>query len=305
MAVRGFFYNSVNMDRSYDGQDMNMNKAPFYKEGVFFGHLAVTAEGQSMTVRVDGGDRTGFAFINYKTIHNNAVVQLTVGQAHATLPRIDRVILRNNETMRMPDILIIEGAYSNNPQPPALTNNDTIQEKCLAEISVAAGAVRITQANIKDTRADASICGFVATQFNEVDFGFFSRQFDQWMTEFKTYYVEGMENWTYEQKEVLRAMLAEMDAHITRTKSDYQADMDEYTANQQLSFDNWFGAARDQLSEDAAGNLFNNKTDIVVVDGDLPVNMRAPKTFYFMVKQKATVFDEVITVSPNMGLIVG
>jgi len=294
MAVRGFFYNSVNMDRPYDGQDMNMSKAPFYKEGVFFGHLAVTAEGQSMTVRVDGGDRTGFAFINYKTIHNNAVVQLTVGQAHATLPRIDRVILRNNETLRMPDILIIEGAYSNNPQPPALTNNDTIQEKCLAEIAVAAGAVRITQANIKDTRADANICGFVATQFNEVDFGFFARQFDQWMKEFG-------EDYASEVKAILTALAAD----AARLKSEYQDGMDGYMANQQFAFDNWFGAARDQLSEDAAGNLFNNKTDIVVVDGDLPVNMRLPKTFYFMVKQKATVFDEVVKVSPNMGLIVG
>ena len=28
MAVRGFFYNSVNKDRLYNGQDMNEDKAP-------------------------------------------------------------------------------------------------------------------------------------------------------------------------------------------------------------------------------------------------------------------------------------
>lgn len=39
MAVRGFFYNSVNKDRLYNGQDMNEDKAPFYKEGVAYGHL--------------------------------------------------------------------------------------------------------------------------------------------------------------------------------------------------------------------------------------------------------------------------
>ena len=38
MAVRGFFYNSVNKDRLYNGQDMNEDKAPFYKEGVAYGH---------------------------------------------------------------------------------------------------------------------------------------------------------------------------------------------------------------------------------------------------------------------------
>ena len=41
MAVRGFFYNSVNKDRLYNGQDMNEDKAPFYKEGVAYGHLQV------------------------------------------------------------------------------------------------------------------------------------------------------------------------------------------------------------------------------------------------------------------------
>ena len=55
MAVRGFFYNSVNKDRLYNGQDMNEDKAPFYKEGVAYGHLQVTADGESMAVKVDGG----------------------------------------------------------------------------------------------------------------------------------------------------------------------------------------------------------------------------------------------------------
>lgn len=50
MAVRGFFYNSVNKDRLYNGQDMNEDKAPFYKEGVAYGHLQVTADGESMAV---------------------------------------------------------------------------------------------------------------------------------------------------------------------------------------------------------------------------------------------------------------
>ena len=54
MAVRGFFYNSVNKDRLYNGQDMNEDKAPFYKEGVAYGHLQVTADGESMAVKVGG-----------------------------------------------------------------------------------------------------------------------------------------------------------------------------------------------------------------------------------------------------------
>ena len=37
MAVRGFFYNATDLndkEHMYNGQDMNEDKAPFYKEGV-------------------------------------------------------------------------------------------------------------------------------------------------------------------------------------------------------------------------------------------------------------------------------
>ena len=62
MAVRGFFYNATDLndkERRYNGQDMNEDKAPFYKEGVVYGHLQITA-GDGMEVRVDGGSRTPY-----------------------------------------------------------------------------------------------------------------------------------------------------------------------------------------------------------------------------------------------------
>lgn len=113
MAVRGFFYNATDLndkERRYNGQDMNEDKAPFYKEGVVYGHLQVTA-GDGMEVRVDGGSRRGYAYINLHTIHNTAVLPLTVSQASGTLPRIDRVIVRNDETERRPSIFIREGRF--------------------------------------------------------------------------------------------------------------------------------------------------------------------------------------------------
>lgn len=184
MAVNGFFYNSVNGDRMYNGQDMNEDKAPFYKEGVAYGQLGVTA-GEGMEVKVDGGSRTGYAYINMHSIHNTTILNLHVSQASGNLPRIDRVVLRNDEMERKPSIYILEGKYSSNPQPPDLTNTDAIQEKCLAEIYVAAGAVQITQADIKDTRADATLCGFIASQFVDIDFSQFTRQFDAFFNIYK------------------------------------------------------------------------------------------------------------------------
>lgn len=232
MAVRGYFYNSVNFDRPYNGEDMNEDKAPFYKEGVVYGHMEVKA-GEGMTVTVDGGTKTGYAYINMHTIHNTTVLPLTVSQASGTLPRIDRVILRNDQTERKPSIFILEGAYSSNPQPPALTNNDVIQEKCLAEITVNAGAVEITDADIRDTRDDPELCGFVASQFAEFDFSQLTRQFDSWFAQEKSSM----------QKD--HADFIEMYAELTKA----------FMNDQQKEWDKWFEEKQSQLDKDVAGKL--------------------------------------------------
>ena len=41
------------------------------------------------------------------TIHNTTVLELPVSGSNGTLPRIDRVILRNDETERKPSIFIL------------------------------------------------------------------------------------------------------------------------------------------------------------------------------------------------------
>ena len=72
-----------------------------------------------------------------------------------------------------------------NCSTPGLINNDVIQEKSLARVYVRAGAVAITQADITDERADDSVCGFVASQFKELDFSQFLSQFNAWFAEEK------------------------------------------------------------------------------------------------------------------------
>ena len=227
MAVKGYFYNATDVndkERMYNGEDMNQDKAPFYKEGVAFGHLQVTAEGGSMDIKVDGGQKTGYAYINLHTIHNNSVLTLTLSQASGTLPRIDRVVLQNNETERKPKIYIKEGTYSSEPQPPMLTNDDAIQEKSLAQIYVAAGAVEITQADVTDERADESVCGFIASQFQDINFEQVAVQFDEW---------------------------------INPKKASVDLTYENMVNEKRITFDEWFANIKEQLSDDAAGNLQN------------------------------------------------
>lgn len=183
--VIGYFYNSVEGDRKYNGNSVNQSKRPFYRDGVFAGHLEVTAKGGGMAVIVAGGEKTGFAWINAHTIQNTTPLTLDISQASGTLNRIDRVVLRNDETERKPSIYVLEGAFSSAPVAPELTNTDSIQEKCLAQIYVKAGAVEITQADITDTRTDPNLCGLVASQIQELDFSQWKKQFDSYFEQFK------------------------------------------------------------------------------------------------------------------------
>ena len=218
MAVRGFFYNATDLndkERRYNGQDMNEDKAPFYKEGVVYGHLQVTAGG-GMEVKVDGGTRKGYAYINLHTIHNTSILSLTVCQASGTLPRVDRVIIRNDETERRPSIFIREGAFSSKPQPPDLINNDVIQEKSLARILVRAGTVEITQADITDERADDAVCGFIASQFKELDFSQFLSQFNAWFAEEKKAMEKDYAAFMKEYTELIRDFTAGREADLEK-----------------------------------------------------------------------------------------
>lgn len=236
MAVRGFFYNATDLndkEHMYNGQDMNEDKAPFYKEGVAYGHLQVTAAGGSMEVVVDGGTRTGYAYINLHTIHNTAPLTLTLSQASGTLPRIDRIVLRNDETERKPSIYVLEGAFSSNPQAPELLNNDVIQEKSLARIYIPAGAVEITQANITDERPDDTVCGFIGSQFEELDFSQWNAQFSKWFSEEK------------------KAMEKDHANFVKQYENLTQGFMDEQAAE----WNKWFEEKKTELAGDVAGKL--------------------------------------------------
>lgn len=202
--VQGFFYNSVDGDRKYNGSSVNESKRPFYKDGVFAGHLEVTADGEEMAVTVEGGEKTGYAWINSHTIHNTTPLKLDISQASGTLDRIDRVVIRNDETERKPSIYILEGNFASVPIAQELTNTDVIQEKCLAEIYVRAGAVAVSQAEIRDTRADETLCGFVACQFEEFDFAQWQKQFDAYMNIQR----QEWEEWIQDKKNMLSGDVA-------------------------------------------------------------------------------------------------
>lgn len=177
---QAMFYNSKEGDRIYDADDMTDWLKPFFLTGVFNGQLQVTAN-NDMSVSI----ALGYVNIGGKTKHFVRSTTLDLETASATLDRIDSVVVRRDDTNRDIYLTIVKGGNSGSPTPPPLVREGAIYDLRLAEVYVAAGAVRITQAEITDTRMDADVCGWVASTVNEIDFSQVTEQFKEFFTQYK------------------------------------------------------------------------------------------------------------------------
>lgn len=125
----------------------------YLPNGIYDGvgaNLAIAAtDPTTMAVSVD----TGAITINGYTCECTALETLAIAAAHATLPRIDRVVARLDVAVT-PGIsfAILTGASASSPVVPTLTQTAYIYEVALAQIEVAGGVTSITTEDIIDER---------------------------------------------------------------------------------------------------------------------------------------------------------
>jgi hypothetical protein len=121
-------------------------------EGVISGKqllLDTIADGSGMTVST----KTGDALVRGHYYTSTSNVTLTIAAAHATLPRIDRVVLKLDPTANSTTLVVLEGVPDASPAPLALTQTDgDIYEFPLALVAVGAGVTVISDANLTDQR---------------------------------------------------------------------------------------------------------------------------------------------------------
>lgn len=235
MSNYPFFYNAVDSDRVYDADSFSDWLKKFFTTGVFVGDLQVTADsGMNVTVG------TGYCNINGKVGMYDEAVTLTVSTANASYPRIDTVVVERNDTDRDFYIKIITGAANQSPTAVAPVRTDTIYQIVLAQIRVNAGATSITQSNITDKRADTSVCGYVASTVDEIDFSQIQAQFDAYMEEYK---------------------------------ASFESENSDWESTQKAAFDAWYAALQDGLEGDTAANLLSmiqtNASDIAAITVEL------------------------------------
>lgn len=171
--LKSGFYNSINGDRMYNAEDMNMPYSRIISNGVMTGDDFHVLANDNMTLTVKKG--FGIFDKNWAELENDAI--LNIPTPNVLHKRIDSVIIRNDKTNeRKCTIDYVVGVASDNPSVPDLGEG----EYRLANITVAANATIIDQTNIEDTRPTAE-CGFIHNLLWHSDI---TSLYDNWKMQF-------------------------------------------------------------------------------------------------------------------------
>lgn len=188
------FFNSVDGDRKYSADLMNRPYHRLVSNGVF----AKPDGSKSNDFQVIGNNDMTVTILAGEGIFAgkwgklDADMLLNVASPDATMPRIDSVIVRidNSINVRAGSIYIKQGTPATSPIPPKLTRDANITEYRLANIRVEVGATAIVhELNVTDTRMNTEDCGFVTALLNQYDLSAtylaWEKQFSNWFNDLK------------------------------------------------------------------------------------------------------------------------
>ena len=242
MPNKPLFYNSRGGDRKYNADDMTEWLTPFFTTGVFNNGCQVTANGD-MKVTFN----PGYLNIGGKTKYFDGITTYDLEVASGTLSRIDIGIYRRDDINRDIYPMVVTGAYSSNPTPPALVREGGIYDIQVAQWRVNRGVIAINQADIKDTRMDTNLCGWVMATVKEIDFSQITAQFDN----FFSLYIQLVAERYAAYNENMGENEQDAAQSLTAFKSRLQADLTDFKAD----FITWFNTIKGILGEDIAGQL--------------------------------------------------
>lgn len=246
-------------DRVYLASQFAAYFASFISNGVYAGKSdklqVVEQDSQGMAVNVLGGQ----GWINGYWYENTENVSLAIDIADGVLNRVDSVVLRLGFSERNMWVAVKKGTPAVSPLAPTLTRNADYYELQLATISIPANSIKITQAQITDTRMNQDVCGWVTGVVKQLDTTTLFNQFETYFREFKEFYEKDYANWTAEQKQAYISWITlQKNDYVNWTaeqKAEYDAWYASHTDLWQNEFTMWFDNIKGQLSEDAAGKI--------------------------------------------------
>jgi hypothetical protein len=124
------------------------------------------ADSTGMTAKV----KTGDALVRGHYYSSTAETSLTIAAAHASLARIDRVILRLDPSANTIILAVLTGVPDAAPSPLALTQTDgDVYEFPVALVAVGAGVTTIAPGNITDQRVILASTATLQTALDAIE----------------------------------------------------------------------------------------------------------------------------------------
>lgn len=220
MAINSYFFNALpdgsgGYDRVYNADDITGYLDLLVGTGVFANpanNLQVMARGD-MNISVEAGS----AWVNGYKLVNTADYPMTIDSADLLMNRIDSVIVFWDATTRTMGLEVKKGENAANPVAPELVRSGTRYELQLATVTVSKQATALTQANIKDTRGNSSVCGWVAGLIEQIDSTGLFTQYDTIFQQAITRNESDWENWFSQVRDELatKTLLSKIEYLIT------------------------------------------------------------------------------------------
>lgn len=232
------FYNSLG-DRKYDAIQMSEMFDGIINDGIF------ASIGTCFAVKADTGNiinvGIGKAWFNNTWTKNDAILPITCEESEVLLDRIDAVVIEVDKRTEVRDnfLKVIKGTPSSTPVSPTLSKSNNLYQYALCYIYRTAGSTEITQTDITNMIGSEET-PFITGLLQTVSL---SELLGQWEAELDKFVADET---------------ADFDAEFQKLKEDMQAAaavLTAWTESEQATFIDWFNQMKDQLSEDAAGNL--------------------------------------------------
>lgn len=248
-------------DRVYLAAQFAAYFASFIGNGVYAEHSNQLQVVAMPTPQMQVGVEKGQGWINGYWYENTDTMYLPIEVADGVLNRIDSIALRIGFAERNMWLMVKKGTPAINPIAPEVTRTADYYDLQLATISIPAGSIKITQAQIQDTRMNQDVCGWVTGVVEQLDTTTLFNQFEAYFQEFKENNQADYEEWTETQKQAWLSWVSGQEADFTdwadEQKEEYETWYATHINQWQSDFDTWFENIKDQLGEDAAGNLQN------------------------------------------------
>ena len=248
-------------DRVYLAAQLAAYFASFIGNGVYAEHSNQLQVVAMPTPQMQVGVEKGQGWINGYWYKNTDTMYLPIEVADGVLNRIDSIVLRLGFAERNMWLMVKKGTPAVSPTAPEVTRTADYYDLQLATVSIPASSIRITQAQIQDTRMNQDVCGWVTGVVKQLDTTTLFNQFETYFQEFKENNQADYEEWTETQKQAWLSWVSGQETDFTdwtdEQKEEYETWYATHINQWQSDFDTWFENIKDQLGEDAAGNLQN------------------------------------------------